>query len=100
MGHHRGKPCIAISISDIHACGRWMPLERIAQVVAQTNALCPDLIALPGDFLVGRLIGKRPIAAKEIAETLSGLRAPTRTIIPKSFDLWLVAFVASRSGSA
>lgn len=63
-------------LSDIHACGRWMPLDRIAQIVAQTNALCPDMIAMPGDFLVGRLMGKRPIEARAIAETLAGLRAP------------------------
>ncbi len=63
-------------LSDIHACGRWMPLDRLARIVAQTNALRPDLIALPGDFLVGPLIGKRPIAARAIAETLAGLRAP------------------------
>jgi len=63
-------------LSDIHACERWMPLDRIARIVAQTNALRPDLIALPGDFLVGPLIGKRPIPARAIAETLAGLRAP------------------------
>lgn len=71
------KPALRIAVlSDIHACGRWMPLERIAQIVAQTNALCPDLIALPGDFLVGPLIGKRPIAARAIAQTLATLCAP------------------------
>ena len=63
-------------LSDIHACGRWMPLERIARIVEQTNALRPDMIALPGDFLVGTLVGKRPIAARAIAETLAKLSAP------------------------
>lgn len=71
------KPTLRIAVlSDIHACGRWMPLERIAAIVEQTNALRPDLIALPGDFLVGRLIGKRPVNARAIAKTLAGLRAP------------------------
>lgn len=63
-------------LSDLHVCGRWMPPSRIADIVAQTNALCPDLIVLPGDFLVGHLIGKKPISANQIADVLANLSAP------------------------
>ena len=63
-------------LSDIHACGRWMPLERVSKIVAQVNELRPDLILMPGDFLVGHLIGKQPIKADEIATVLAGLNAP------------------------
>ena len=93
------QPALKVAVlSDIHACGRWMPLERIAQVVAQTNALSPDLIALPGDFLVGRLIGKRPIAAKEIAQTLAGLRAPMGVFATLGNHDWADCPVAQASG--
>ena len=63
-------------LSDIHACGRWMPLERVSKIVTQVNELRPDLIVMPGDFLVGHLIGKQPIKADEIATVLAGLNAP------------------------
>lgn len=63
-------------LSDLHVCERWMPPEKIASVVAQANAERPDLIVLPGDFLVGHLLGKRPVHAEAIAEILAGLTAP------------------------
>lgn len=70
-------PPIRVAVlSDLHACGRWMPIGRIREIVAQTNQLSPDMIALPGDFLVGHLIAKKPIGAGEIAEALSDLDAP------------------------
>ncbi|WP_165352902.1 metallophosphoesterase [Loktanella sp. IMCC34160] len=63
-------------LADLHACDRWMPLDRIERIVTQANATHPDIIVLPGDFLVGHLVGKKPIAADRIAQVLSGLQAP------------------------
>lgn len=71
------RPGLRIAIlSDLHVCGRWMPLNKLAHIVAQTNALRPDMVALPGDFLVGHLVGKKPVPAADIAAVLARLRAP------------------------
>ncbi len=37
-------------IADVHACKPWMTVERIEEIVRQTNALKPDLILLLGDY--------------------------------------------------
>lgn len=63
-------------LADLHACGRWMPLDRISDIVAQANALRPDIVALPGDFLVGHLVGRKPITAEAIASVLTLLHTP------------------------
>lgn len=77
-----------------------MPLDRITRIVEQTNALCPDMIALPGDFLVGRLMGKRPIEARAIAETLAGLRAPMGVYATLGNHDWADCPEARNSGYA
>lgn len=40
-------------IADLHACRPWMSVERIGKIVARTNALAPDIVLLPGDFVAG-----------------------------------------------
>ena len=49
-----GRPDFPLKIAalaDLHACEPWMDLERIAEIVAQTNALGADLIVLLGDYV-------------------------------------------------
>ena len=40
-------------VADVHACNPWMSLDRIAEVVARTNALAPDVTLLLGDYSAG-----------------------------------------------
>jgi predicted MPP superfamily phosphohydrolase len=53
-----------------------MPLARIDQIVAATNALAPDLIVLLGDYVAGHRFMTRPIGMAELAPRLAGLDAP------------------------
>ncbi len=41
------------ALTDIHVGGFAMPPERLERVVAQTNALEPDIILLLGDYVMG-----------------------------------------------
>jgi predicted MPP superfamily phosphohydrolase len=45
-------------LSDIHIGGPYMSLERVAEIVATTNGLAPDLVLILGDFVASR--ARRP----------------------------------------
>jgi uncharacterized protein len=62
-------------LTDFHICEPWMPLERVADVVAAANALAPDVTLLLGDFIQGP-VWHRPIPAHAWAAELARLRAP------------------------
>ncbi|MGH1573704.1 metallophosphoesterase [Methylobacterium sp. P31] len=60
-------------LTDFHAHPQCMGAAEIASVVAQTNALAPDLILLLGDY------GSQspdPVPFETVAGLLRGLRAP------------------------
>ena len=63
-------------IADLHACDPWMSLERIEEIVAQTNALNADIIVMLGDYVAGHRRVTRFIPAGEWAAVLGGLKAP------------------------
>jgi uncharacterized protein len=65
-------------IADLHVCDPWMSIARVRQIVARTNALEPDAVLLLGDFVVGYRLAKfsRPIAHRDWAAVLTGLKAP------------------------
>src|SRR5688500_1848177 len=47
-----GTPPIRLALlSDIHVAGPDMPPERRARIVAQVNALKPDLVLIAGDLV-------------------------------------------------
>ena len=62
-------------VSDIHAIAPAMSSDRIARVVARTNALGAELILLLGDYVRAHWMG-RPLSEAEIAQGLAGLAAP------------------------
>ena len=65
-------------IADLHVCEPWMPLSRVRQIVARTNALAPDAILLLGDFVAGYRMRRfsRLVPADAWARVLADLRAP------------------------
>ncbi|NOB92560.1 metallophosphoesterase [Roseobacter sp. HKCCD5914] len=71
-----GPPLRIALISDLHICWPWVTPDALARVVAGVNALEPDLILLPGDFLIGRKLPSLPTDAETIAQTLAALAAP------------------------
>lgn len=47
-------PALRIALlSDIHIGGRHVPAGRVETIVARVNALSPDIILIPGDFING-----------------------------------------------
>jgi uncharacterized protein len=71
------RGCLAV-LTDFHFCGPWFTLDRLASVVAQTNALGADAVLLLGDFVPGVRIGKysREIPPAAWAAGLARLQAP------------------------
>lgn len=69
-------PIRVVLISDIHIGNAAMDGARLSRIVAQINALKPDMVLIAGDFVYGH----DPVAARgyaqELIAPLSGLRAP------------------------
>jgi uncharacterized protein len=63
-------------IADVHAGGPTMPADRIREIVAETNALQPDVIVLLGDFAASHKFKTRSVAPEVWAEALGELKAP------------------------
>ncbi|HEX8416694.1 MAG TPA: metallophosphoesterase, partial [Methylobacterium sp.] len=86
-------------LADFHVGEPFMPLDRVAEIVAATNALMPDLVLLLGDYPGGRLAIRRvPLPA--FARMIEGLRAPLGIhAILGNHDWWEDhAALAARSG--
>lgn len=67
--------------ADFHVGCPSVDLKRLGQIVDEINALKPDIIFLPGDFVTmmkgeDRVIGGAYVAPGPIAEVLKGLKAP------------------------
>ena len=62
--------------ADVHACEPWMDVERIEEIVADTNKLKPDLVLLLGDYMAQHRFVRRPVPAAEWAGVLARLSAP------------------------
>jgi uncharacterized protein len=69
-----GAPRVrAVLISDLHASPPDMTPRRIGRIVAQINALRPDVVLIAGDFLSEKWITL--YSADEAVAPLAGLRA-------------------------
>jgi predicted MPP superfamily phosphohydrolase len=63
-------------VADLHAHRYSMPLARIEEIVAATNALDADAVLLLGDYMSGKYWASPRIAAEDWAPVLGQLRAP------------------------
>lgn len=72
----QGRPITIAALADIHASEPHMPLRRVAEIVAATNALRPDLVVLLGDYRGSGRFVRHGIPVAETAAVLRGLRAP------------------------
>ena len=66
------------ALADFHFCDPWMTPQHTRRIVAQTNALQPDVIVLLGDYEPGYRMAQlsRPVPHDKWAQALSGLAAP------------------------
>lgn len=63
-------------LADIHAGGRYMPIARVRDIVAETNALEPDLVMLLGDYSTSGGLHGPGVTVDDCLDALAGLRAP------------------------
>lgn len=70
------RPVRVALVSDIHIASAAMDAPRLARIVAQVNALHPDLVLLAGDFIYGNDRHNAARFAPELIAPLGGLRAP------------------------
>lgn len=71
-----GQPPLRIvALADLHLGAPFIDRAKIETIVAQVNALRPDVIVLLGDYVAHGAIGVRRIDFAEAVPALSGLRA-------------------------
>jgi predicted MPP superfamily phosphohydrolase len=85
-------------IADLHAGGPAMPLDRIHDIVAQTNALKPDVIVLLGDFAASHKLKMRSVAPEDWSAALACLKAPLGVHAILGNHDWWDDLAAQRSG--
>jgi uncharacterized protein len=103
LGGPNGKGSVRIAaLADVHACEPWMPVSRIEEIVAATNALKPDVVVLLGDYVAGirhRLL-TGVVSPRDWGRALGGLSAPLGVhAILGNHDWWSGA-AAVRAGLA
>ncbi len=71
-----GREVRVLQLSDIHFGNPDMRGERLKRIVAQANALSPDLIVLTGDYHGGKLVDKPGTRLEAALRPLAALQAP------------------------
>lgn len=86
----QGSSAVTIAfLTDIHIAGPDMPPERLARIVAQVNALKPDLIAIGGDLVSEKRTATHIYSAEEIVAPLGELQSPLGVVfVPGNHDYW------------
>ena len=86
----RGKR-IAI-LADLHVGSPYKGLDSLESLVEETNGAKPDLILLPGDFVIQGIVGGRFVTPENAAKVLAGLHAPMGVYaVLGNHDWWLDA---------
>ena len=82
-------PVTIALISDIHVAGPDMPPERLSRIVAQLNALEPDLVAIAGDFVSEKGTATHVYTPEEVVAPLAELSAPLGVVaVLGNHDHW------------
>lgn len=76
-------------LSDIHVAGPDMPPDRLARIVAQVNALEPDLVLIAGDLVSEKRFATHIYTPAEIVAPLGKLDARLGVVaVPGNHDHW------------
>jgi predicted MPP superfamily phosphohydrolase len=73
------EPCTGLRIavlSDLHVGSPYHGLDKLDEIVAETQASSPDLVLLAGDYVIHGVIGGRFTTPEAMAERLAKLSAP------------------------
>lgn len=73
-------PTSVVLLSDSHVAGPDMPPERLARIVAQVNALKPDLVLLAGDYVSDKAMATRHYPTQAAIAPFAALRPRLGTI--------------------
>ncbi|XUU59650.1 metallophosphoesterase [Erythrobacter sp. HA6-11] len=83
------KPLTIALLADIHVAGPDMPPSRLERIVAQTNALDPDLILVAGDLVSDKRTATYHYPTQEAVAPLAALSSPYGVIVvPGNHDHW------------
>ena len=63
-------------LSDVHVAGPDMPPSRLSKIVAQVNALKPDIVLFGGDFVSDKRVATESYPGPVALAPLAKLRAP------------------------
>ncbi|HYI65160.1 MAG TPA: metallophosphoesterase [Allosphingosinicella sp.] len=101
-GWPEGAPPVrAVLISDIHVAGPDMPPSRLARIVAQINALDPDIVLIAGDLVSDKRASTRHYSHEEAMAPLAGLRPRLGSFaVMGNHDHWRDADAAHRALAA
>lgn len=74
-----GRTTIAF-LTDTHVSGDFagsrIDPERLSRIVAQTNALHPDVVVLGGDYITGKGDGSDPVSFRDSVAPFGSLKPP------------------------
>jgi len=63
-------------LADLHVGSPFIDIDKVKEVVKLTNDQKPDLILLPGDFVIQDVLAGEFIEPEETAKILADLKAP------------------------
>ena len=76
-------------LSDLHVGAPFWDLERLAQLVDETNRAEPELVLLAGDYLINGVKFGKWVDPESIARVLGELRAPLGVVaVLGNHDWW------------
>src|SRR3982074_2495936 len=63
-------------LADLHVGSPFNGISKLNDIVELTNSLKPDLVIIPGDFVIQGVLGGSFVAPEQAAEVLARLTAP------------------------
>jgi predicted MPP superfamily phosphohydrolase len=91
-------PVRALLMSDLHVGGPDMPPRRLARIVAQINALKPDIVLIAGDFVTDKRLATRHYSHDEAIAPLAALRSRLASLaVMGNHDHWRDSGAAHRA---
>ncbi|WP_226646734.1 metallophosphoesterase [Microbulbifer variabilis] len=77
-------------IADLHVGSPYKGMDSLRSLVRKVNASRPDLVLLPGDFVIQGVLGGSFVTPERAAEVLTGLKAPLGVFaVLGNHDWWL-----------
>ncbi|HEX8240655.1 MAG TPA: metallophosphoesterase [Allosphingosinicella sp.] len=92
------RPLRLLLLSDVHVGGPDMPPARVRRIVAQINALAPDIVLIAGDLVTDKRLATRHYSHDEAVAPLAGLRPRLAAVaVLGNHDHWRDAAAARRA---